>query len=63
MEMAIEFKRKSLNAIQEFKVPETLTDLRSFQGMANQLAPFNRDLATAISNRFALYLRKVISLK
>ena len=39
---------KVLNPIKDFKKPETLTDLQSFQEMANQLAPFNRDLATAL---------------
>ena len=39
---------KVLNAIKDFKKPETLTDLQSFQEMANQLAPFNRDLATSL---------------
>ena len=39
---------KVIKAIRDFKKPESLTDLQSFQGMANQLAPFNRDLATAL---------------
>ena len=39
---------KVLNAIKDFKKPETLTDLQSFQGMANQLAPFIREMATAL---------------
>ena len=39
---------KVIKAIRNFKKPESLTDLQSFQGMANQLAPFNRDLATAL---------------
>ena len=39
---------KGIKAIRDFKKPESLTDLQSFQGMANQLAPFNRDLATAL---------------
>ena len=39
---------KVLNAIKDLKKPETLTDQQSFQGMANPLAPFNRDLATAL---------------
>ena len=48
MIVATKFKDKVLNANKDFKKPETLTDLQSFQGMANQLAPFNRDLATAL---------------
>ena len=34
---------KFLNATKDFKKLETLTDLQSFRGMANQLASFNRD--------------------
>ena len=41
-------QNKVIKAIRDFKKPESLTDLQSFQGMANQLAPFNRDLATAL---------------
>ena len=39
---------KVIKAIPDFKKPESFTDLQSFQGMANQLASFNRDLATAL---------------
>ena len=39
---------KVIKAIHDFKKPESLTYLQSFQSMANQPAPFNRDLATAL---------------
>ena len=39
---------KMIKAIRDFKQPENLNDLQSFQGMANQLAPFNRNLATVL---------------
>ena len=39
---------KVIKAIRDFENPENLTYLQWFQGMANQLAPFNRDLATAL---------------
>ena len=39
---------KVIKAIRDFENPESLTYLQWFQGMANQLAPFNRDLATAL---------------
>ena len=35
-------------AIRDFKTPQCLKDLQSFQGMANQLAPFNEDLASVL---------------
>ena len=39
---------KVIKVIRDFKKPESLTDLQSFQDMANQLVSFNRDLATAL---------------
>ena len=39
---------KIFTSIRDFKQPTCLKDLQSFQGMANQLAPFNKDLASAL---------------
>ena len=39
---------KIFASIRDFKMPNCLKDLQSFQGMANQLAPFNKDLASAL---------------
>ena len=36
---------KIFTAIRDSKTPQSLKDPQSFQGMANQLAPFNKDLA------------------
>ena len=38
---------EKLRAIAEFPRPQTITDLRSFLGLANQLGPFSSDLADA----------------
>lgn len=38
-----------LNAIKNFPVPENKTDLRSFQGLANQLAPTNQELTKVLT--------------
>ncbi|XP_043228769.1 uncharacterized protein K02A2.6-like [Amphibalanus amphitrite] len=38
---------RKLQAISEFPRPENLTDLRSFLGLANQLADFSADIASA----------------
>ena len=39
---------KIFTAIRDFKTPQCLKDLQSFQGKANQLAPFNKNLASAL---------------
>ena len=39
---------KIFTAIRDFKTPQCLKVLQSFQGMANQLAPFNKNLASAL---------------
>lgn len=40
---------KKVQAIQEFATPTTLTELKSFLGLANQLGHFTNELSSAIS--------------
>ena len=51
-----------IKATRDFKKPESLTDLQLFQGMDNQLAPFNRDLATALQPLRPLLQKKCSTL-
>jgi len=46
-ENSIEADKKKLAAITEFPVPETLTDLRSFLGLVNQLGGFSKEVSGA----------------
>jgi len=39
---------KIFNSIPDFRLPTCLKDIQSFQGMANQLAQFNKDLAVSL---------------
>lgn len=47
-----------MEAIQNFKQPTNITELRRFMGMANQMAKFNKDLAEASAP-----LRSLLSVK
>lgn len=44
-----QIQNRIINAISEFPIPKTKTDLRSFQGMANQLAGFNEELTRVLN--------------
>lgn len=38
-----------VKAVKEFPLPETITDMRSFHGLANQLAPFDEKVAEKLA--------------